>query len=136
MKVLVDTSVWLLALRRTGTEGEPKVTEELGRLIDKGWVQMIGPVRQELLSGIRFDAQFEKLRLYLEPFPDLPIGTNDYEKAAEFFNLCRRNGIQGSNTDFLICAVAARHHLPIFTLDDDFNRYQHYLSVELHQPQE
>ncbi|MBN1541933.1 PIN domain-containing protein [candidate division KSB1 bacterium] len=134
MKVLVDTSVWSLALRRSGIEGESVVTQELGRLIDEVRVLMIGPVRQELLSGIRFDAQFEKLRLSLEPFPDLPIRTADYEKAAEFFNRCRRNGIQGSNTDFLICAICANHRLPIFTTDQDFRLYQKYLPIALHEP--
>jgi hypothetical protein len=36
------------------------------------------------------------------------------------FNMCQRRGIQGSNTDFLICAVAEMYELSIFTIDQDF----------------
>ena len=59
--------------------------------------------------------------------------SEDYEQAAEFFNICRRNGIQGSNTDFLLCAISARHDLAIFTTDADFARFQQYLPVMLYQ---
>ena len=27
--------------------------------------------------------------------------------AAANYNICRRNGVQGTNTDFLICAIAS-----------------------------
>jgi predicted nucleic acid-binding protein len=57
----------------------------------------------------------------------------DYETAADFFNTCRRSGIQGSNTDFLICAVAHRRNHSIFTTDQDFTRFQTCLSIELLQ---
>jgi predicted nucleic acid-binding protein len=46
------------------------------------------------------------LRNNLRAFPNLPLDVEDYELAAEYFNICRRNGIQGANTDFLICATA------------------------------
>jgi hypothetical protein len=31
-----------------------------------------------------------------------------HDLAAEYFNICSSNGIQGSQTDYLICAVAYR----------------------------
>ena len=83
-------------------------------MIREGRVQMIGPIRQELLSGIKFAEQFKKLKKTLTYFPDLQIKSADYEKAAELFNLCRKSGIQGSNTDFLICAIAVNHNMTIF----------------------
>jgi hypothetical protein len=95
---------------------------------------MIGPVRQELLCGIRSQAQFRKLRDHLRAFPDLELTTRDYEAAAEFFNLCRGKGIQGSNTDFLICAVAARNKIPIFTTDGNFMLFQPHVPIDLHLP--
>ena len=72
-------------------------------------------VDQEVLSGIKAQTQFERLRQILGAFPGLPIERSDYERTALFFTACRRRGIQGSNTDFLICAVAHRYSLPIFT---------------------
>jgi predicted nucleic acid-binding protein len=132
MKVLVDTSVWSLALRRS-KQSIAAQAEELRQLIQDHRVQMIGPIRQEILSGIRSDSQFTKLKKHLESFPDLPILTDDYVRAAKFFNLCRFKGIQGSNTDFLICSVAVRYKLSIFTTDNDFNLFSKHIKINLHQ---
>ena len=120
MKVIVDTSIWSLALRRDRQNASAPV-QELQHLIQDHRVQMIGPIRQEILSGIRHESQFKKLKKHLESFPDLPILTEDYVNAAEFFNLCRSKGIQGSNTDFLICAIAIRNKFSIFTTDKDLS---------------
>ncbi len=133
MKVLVDTCIWSLALRR-GEGGDGPETSELIELIRELRVQMIGPVRQELLSGIKSDAQFSKLRDHLRAFPDLELTSRDYESGAEFYNLCRGKGIQGSNTDFLICAIGARLKAPIFTTDRDFTILQRHLPIMLYRP--
>ena len=132
MKVIVDTSVWSSALRR-GKKSIAAPAQELGQLIQDHRVQMIGPIRQEILSGIRDESQFKKLRKHLESFPDLPLLTNDYVHAAKFFNLCRSEGIQGSNTDFLICAVAVRNKFSIFTTDKDFELFSKHIKIILHQ---
>lgn len=133
MNILVDTSVWALALRRNPPHDCPEVNE-LIELIRELRVHIIGPVRQEILSGVKNQSQFLKLRNHLRAFPDLELTTRDYETAAEFFNLCRGKGIQGSNTDFLICAVAARHKTPILTTDGDFTLFQTHLPISLHSP--
>ena len=132
MKVLVDTSVWSAALRRT-KRTEPVVVSELRSLILEHRVEIIGPVRQEVLSGLRESAQFKKLEKHLAAFPDIPLKTDDYVTAAKFFNICRTNGVQGSNTDFLICAVAMRNHLAIYTTDKDFPLFAKHLPVVLHE---
>jgi predicted nucleic acid-binding protein len=131
MKVLVETSVWSLALRRSRRPTHP-ATHELRALIDEGRIAMIGPVRQELLSGIRDHGVFETLREHPQAFPDEPLNTDDFERAAEHFNACRAIGVQGSNTEFLICAIAERRGLPILTADDDFTRFARVLPIALH----
>jgi hypothetical protein len=132
VNVLVDTSVWSLALRRA-RRIDDAVPRELAELIQEGRVVLIGPVRQELLSGIGSKSQFEQLREHLRAFPDLGLEPADYEVAAAAYNRCRERGIQGSNTDFLICAVATRRDLAIFTTDGDFRHYARVLLLELHQ---
>lgn len=134
MKVLVDTSVWSLALRRSRrpTVPESAAVDELRSLIDEGRVAMIGPIRQELLSGLRTAAAFQHLREHLEPFGDEPLETADFERAAAHFTTCRAKGIQGSNTDFLICAAAERRRLPILTTDADFIHFRRHLPIQLH----
>ena len=132
MKVIVDTSVWSLALRRNKVQ-ENKVVEELEELIKEVRVQLIGPVRQELLNGIRSEKQFRVLKKHLRAFKNLDIETEDYELASEYFNKARKNGIQGSNIDFLLCAISTRLRMPIFTTDKDFLNFQSVLPIELHR---
>jgi len=130
MKIIVDTSIWSLALRRKKKQSfsEVKILESL---IDNQRICMLGPIRQEILSGIKDSKQFVQLKDILRAFDDFPVTTNDYEKAVEFFNLCRSKGIQGSNTDYLICAVSSNNRFPIFTSDEDFEIYSKHLPITL-----
>ena len=132
MKVIVDTSVWSLALRRQKQQNN-SVVNKLRDLIADGRVVLLGSVRQEVLSGIKHQEQYEKLRDRLRAFPNLTLDAEDYELAADYFNVCRRNGIQGANTDFLICATANRKSYEIFTTDKDFINFNQYLPVVLTQ---
>ncbi len=129
MSVIVDTSVWSLALRRNAPESP--VLVQLRTLISNDEAVIFGAIRQELLSGVRFAEQFNRLRDYLRAFPDLEVTREDYETAAEFFNICRTNGIQGSNTDFLICAIAHHHNYKILTTDNDFENFRLHLPIIL-----
>ena len=129
MRVLVDTSVWSLALRR---KGGGETAQHLAGLIEASLVVLIGPVRQEILSGISDADTFNRLNAHLEAFEDLPITTQDYVMGAQFYNTCRKHGIQGSHTDFLICAVAHRNNLNVFTTDKDFDNYARHLPVRVY----
>ena len=132
MRVLVDTSVWSEALRRS-KKAQSDVVREFRSLILEHRVDIIGPIRQEVLSGVREDAQFARLEKHLAAFPDLHLTTDDYVTAAKFYNSCRTKGVQGSNTDFLICAVAVRKQLAIYTTDQDFPLFAKHLPLVLHQ---
>lgn len=137
MNVLVDTSVWSLALRRKSadlTAAEQLIVDELADLTREGRARIIGLIRQELLSGVRAPAQFERLRLSLRAFPDEPIGTADYEAAAKASNDCRSKGIAAPVVDALICQVALARKWSIFTTDPDFKGYARVLPIELHAP--
>jgi predicted nucleic acid-binding protein len=136
VNVLVDTCVWSAALRRRQDDDESVEVRELRELIGNGCAVMMGPVRQELLSGVRSRRQFELLRDHVRSFPDLVLVTADYERAAEHVTSARARGVQGSNTDFLICAAAERRDLPIFTTDRDFELFAGLLPIGLHRPRE
>ena len=133
MKIIVDTCIWSLALRRNSVKDNPYV-EELRNLIEEIRVQFIGSIRQELLSGIKSKKQFETLKLHLQAFADIELESKDYELAAEYFNAARKKGIQGSNIDFLICAISSRRKMPILTTDKDFTNFQSVFPVSLHVP--
>lgn len=133
MNIVVDTSVWSLALRRQRSSMATEALE-LSELVREGRVALLGPVRQELLSGVSIAQQYKTLREYLRAFPDVALESEDYEEAAAFFNRCRAKGVQGSNTDFLICAAAARRQFAILTTDSDFTHFAKLLPIQLHPP--
>jgi len=103
-------------------------------LVRAGQALLMGPIRQELLCGIRQQAQFDALRAALDGFADGRPTRSDYELAAQSFNTCQAHGIQGANTDFLICAVAINHHLPILSTDRHFANDQQFLPIQLVKP--
>lgn len=131
MNVIVDTVIWSLALRRS--DPDERVCHELTQLIEEQRVLLLGPVRQEILSGYSEESKFELLRNHLSCFADEPILDEDYIRAAKYHNLCRRKGIQGSHIDFLICSCSFRLQAAIYTRDQDFQQYSKVLPILLHQ---
>jgi predicted nucleic acid-binding protein len=134
MKVLVDTPVWSYALRTRQTEYLYEI-DQLESLIKDQRALIIGPIRQEILSAYSDFKKFEELKEKLSYFKNSLIQDSDYESAAEMCNQCRKKGIQGSHIDFLICAVANRLDVPIFTTDKDFFQYRKVLSIKLFEQQ-
>ena len=135
MKALVDTTVWSLALQRR--RGDLSQTERAlvlawRELVREGGAAIIGPVRQEVLSGLRDEAVFERLRDHLRFFEDEPLTLEDFEEAACCDNRCRSAGAAGTAVDFLVCAVAIRRGFEIFTTDEDFALYAEHLPIELY----
>jgi predicted nucleic acid-binding protein len=134
MKVLVDTSTWSLALRRKSADlapGERRVVQLLHQIVDDGRAQLMGSVRQELLSGVREVAQFRRLRNYLRDFPDVALSIEDYEEAARASSECRKAGIASSPIDMQICAISLHHGWQIFSTDHDFVHYASVLPIQL-----
>jgi predicted nucleic acid-binding protein len=132
MKVVVDTSVWSAYLRRP--DPPEALARALERFIRRDQVHLLGIVRQELLSGVPQPQQFDRLSRSLSGLPDELATSDDHSLAANFYNLCRANGVQGSSIDFLICAMARRLRSPILTLDRDFISYAQYLPVRVLSP--
>ena len=134
MIVLVDTSIWSLAFRRRQrdlSDDQQQKLDELKQLIVEGRARLLGPVRQELLSGIRASQDFVRLRDQLRFFDDVTLETEDYEQAAIAGNACRAHGIASGAIDMLLCAVAQRRGWAIYTSDRDFQHYSKHIRVVL-----
>jgi predicted nucleic acid-binding protein len=133
--VLVDTPVWSLSLRRRAIDlsvSERRITQSLYDLVRQRRVRLLGPTRQEVLSGIREESQFLRIRDHLRGFTNVELDASDYEEAARASNQCRRGGIAGSPVDLLMCAVALRHGWQVFTTDHDFTQYRTVLNIQLY----
>lgn len=132
MRTIVDTSVWSLALRRKAVTSS-SATQALRSLIEHGLAVMLGPVRQEILSGIKHRDQFDRLSERLAAFDDLILETDDFVEAASLCNECLRRGIQASHTDFLIAAAAIRRDFAVLSADKDFAHIATLIPVKLSQ---
>ena len=133
MRVLVDTPIWSLAFRKKSGNKDEAAVNSLIYLIRNARIEIIGPIRQEVLSGISEKTKFYEVKRKMAVFADYAIQTSDYEFAAECSNECRRHGIQGSHTDFLICAVAIKNDWEIFTKDKDFFEYGKHLPIKMYE---
>ena len=134
MKVLVDTPIWSLAFRKKDFNDANSITvNNLINLIRDSKIAIIGPIRQELLSGISDKNKFYEIKNKMSVFSDYDVYKEDYEFAAECSNECRRKGIQGSHTDFLICAIAIKNNWEIFTEDADFFEYAKHLPIKMYK---
>jgi len=133
--VLVDTPVWSFALRRRRdslTAAEAARVAILQTFLQAGEAVIIGPVRQELLTGIRDHATYLRLRDRLRAFVDVGLAGEDYERAAEFANTCVKAGEADSPVDYIVCSAAVKLNAPIFTADSDFARYARLLPISLY----
>jgi predicted nucleic acid-binding protein len=131
MKILVDTCIWSLVLRRK--QPEERIRNELGKLVLGHRIAMIGPIRQEILTGITSKSQFQALQTHLRAFDDVVLSRHHFEMAAELSNNCMAKGIQGSHTDFIICAVAKAEKMAIYTNDQDFASYSKIIGLSLYK---
>jgi hypothetical protein len=126
VKLLVDAPVWSLALRRKNagslSPDEQRLKAQLVQAIQDGRIAMLGFLRQELLSGIKEKAQFDRVKAALDPYLDEPINTGDHEYAARIYNECRNQGVEPGTVDILICAVAVRRGWGVLSSDGTLNR--------------
>jgi hypothetical protein len=133
--VLVDTSVWSLMLRREAASLNPHeagLVLELQDVVNDGRAQILGPIRQELLSGVKSEKQYRTLKEKLSVFDDEELFTGDYENAATAANRCTSIGVATTSIDVLICAVALDRRWPIFTSDKGFSQFQKVLKFQLY----
>jgi predicted nucleic acid-binding protein len=133
MKVIIDTPIWSLAFRKKNHLENNITIDNLINLMRNTQIAVIGSIRQEVLSGISDKNKFFEIKNKMSVFTDYIVQTSDYEFAAECSNEYRRHGIQGSHTDFLICAVAIRNDWEIFTEDTDFFEYDKYLPIKIYE---
>ena len=132
--ILVDTGILSLAFRRKRRDLNPAelvLVYALERLLNAGLVAMVGPIRQEIMSGISSGEQFEKLKGRLQFVDDLPMESATFERAAQFYNQCSAEAIGPGEIDMMICAAAYEQGCDIFTNDPDFERYATVLPIRL-----
>ncbi|MBI3752560.1 MAG: PIN domain-containing protein [Deltaproteobacteria bacterium] len=135
MRVIADTSIWSLALRRHSPVQNPE-SETLRKIIQGGEdIYLIGIILQEILQGIKKPEDFTSLKKYLDAFPLLEIKRGDYIKAAELKNHLSRKGVQVSAIDVLIAVAAIVNDCCLYTNDRDFDQIAKHSQLKLLRPE-
>ena len=132
MTLLVDTSVWSLALRRDTDSSEREVQALKDALLGTETVVTTGFVLQELLQGFTGPKAREQI---IERFAALPLllpNRDDHIAAAEIKNACRRSGIQLGTIDALLAQLCLRHDLTMLTTDKDFRHAARVIPLRFH----
>lgn len=119
MSVLVDTSVWSIALRRDRPPDSREI-DALRAAVERGDACLLGIILQEVLQGFPSADRTRRLVERLAPFPILSLHRGDYIYAAEIRNRCRGKGLPVSTIDAQIAAAAINHRCTLLTLDRDF----------------
>jgi predicted nucleic acid-binding protein len=130
MSVLVDTSVWSLALRRDAPAGGREV-ETLRAAIEAGEACLTGAILQEVLQGFPSLERGRRLIDYLAPFPLLELRRGDFVFAAEIRNKCRSKGLALTTIDAQIAAAAINHRCSLLTADSDFKGIARHYPLRL-----
>lgn len=131
--IFLDTSLLSVVLRRQQSgSARSRDADALRRMIASGVPPSVpGIVIQEILSGVKTEAQFQALSHALERLPVLLAKASDHLFAAALFNTCQRKGVAATLVDCLIAAQAISHHAKLWTLDRDFAQIARHSELRL-----
>jgi len=131
MTLLVDTSVWSLALRRDAEATEPEVRHLKEALFGSEVVVTTGLVLQELLEGFSGPKAQAQIVERFAALPMLQPGRDDHIAAASLRNICRQGGIQIGTIDALLAQLCIRHDLTLLTTDKDFTHATRHCALRV-----
>ena len=118
MRLLIDTSVWIDFLRGVSSHENLFLKESLTQREN---IYVAGIIIQEILQGVRDDAQYRSLYAYLLLFPRIETEFSDYLAAADMYRALRKKGITlESPTDCLIATLAIKANVDLLHKDSDF----------------
>lgn len=134
MMLLVDTSVWSLALRRDVVAAQPEVLYLEQALVGSHIVVTTGLVLQELLQG--FSGPKARAQI-IEHFSMLPLvqpDRQDHVDAASLRTACRRGGVHIGTIDALLAQLCIRHQLTLLSTDQDFAHAARHCGLRIWRP--
>jgi predicted nucleic acid-binding protein len=128
--VLVDSSVWIEALRRNG---DLRVKLAVEALLDAYEAQWCSPIRLEVLGGARKE---ERTRLghWFSVIPYRPVREDDWERAIALAWRLRDGGLTVPWLDVQIAAVALQDQVRVYAVDDHFEEISKRTGLMLYEP--
>jgi predicted nucleic acid-binding protein len=125
--IIADTSVWIAYQRDPASE----IGSEFESLLITGSIAMVGPVMAEILHGCRSDVEYDFYVGRLDGPQFLDTDQETWVLVGELGYRLRRHGVTVPFSDLVISALAIQNGLPVYTLDEDFQRIP---GLELYEP--
>jgi predicted nucleic acid-binding protein len=135
VSLLVDTSVWSLAMRRDSGSELLQVRQLRDALDGSDSVVTTGFVLQELLQGFNGAKAAASIVERFQSLPLLQPDRRDHVAAAEIRSECRRNGVPLGTIDALLIQLCGRYDLTLLTTDQDFTFAARFVPFKLCAPQ-
>jgi len=121
MAVLVDSSLWVHQLRKSG---DPAKRDRVNGLLTSGDAAWCPPVRLELWRGVTNDAERKTLREYESVLPSYEISPEIWEHAIHLADRGRSSGITVPLVDILVFACAKAHGVDVAHDDAHFDELE------------
>jgi predicted nucleic acid-binding protein len=131
LRILVDTSVWIEFFRGTAS----REREILKTCLDqREYIATSGIIVQEILQGIREDAQYRETSRFLSFFPRFDLQFSDHVEAANIYRQLRKRGLTiRSPIDCVIAALAMRGRFLLLHRDRDFPTIARFYPLKLYE---
>ena len=125
---LVDTSAWILALRK---DFSPEVKERIDHLLKENTVITTGMVKLEILGGTKTESEFRRLKRRLDALDSVDLDTSLWEESYDLAFKLRRKGITVPYTDILIAACALKIGSTVVHADAHFDLMAGHISLKV-----
>jgi len=126
--VLIDTSVWIPALRPSGN---PLLREQVRHLLAEGRAVVCEMIILELAGGTRTEEEYQELCEDLEALQLFPITASVWKSAYRLAHTARLKGLSIPATDHLIAAVALNYPCRLFHRDKHFDLIARHVELPI-----
>ena len=118
MPVLVDSSLWVHQLRKSG---DPAKRDRVNTLLESGEAAWCPAVRLELWRGVTNDAERKTLRHYEASLPDYEVSAEVWQRSIQLADRARASGVTIPLADLLIFMCVRVHGLELAHDDTHFD---------------
>ena len=115
---LVDTSAWILALRK---DFLPILKDRIEHLLKENAIVTIGLIKLELLGSTKTEKEFQRLKSRLDALDTVECDLPLWQEAVDLAFKLRSKGISIPYTDILIAAGALKIQATVIHVDAHFD---------------
>ncbi len=126
--VLIDTSAWIFALKKSF---HPLVKERIEKILMESDVAINGMIELELLAGVKTEKEFERLKSRLDALYYIETDRSLWDYASKLAVQLKRKGVNVPYADILIAASAMQEKAILVHTDSHFDVVAKYSELKV-----